>query len=57
MINHEVVVNKIEKLEGKLKQLYVLITRPQTTVDEYKTTIKNAEEILEEVKAMVQRNK
>lgn len=57
MINHEVVVNKIEKLEGKLKQLYVLITRPQTTIDEYKTTIKNAEEILEEVKAMVQRNK
>jgi hypothetical protein len=57
MINRDVTVNKIEKLEGKLKHLYVLITRHTTTIDEFKQTIKSAEETLEEIKSFVQREK
>ena len=52
MINRDVTVNKIEKLEGKLKHLYVLITRHTTTIDEFKQTIKSAEETLEEIKSL-----
>jgi hypothetical protein len=57
MINRDVTVSKIEKLEGKLKHLYVLITRHTTTIDEFKQTIKSAEETLEEIKSFVQREK
>jgi hypothetical protein len=57
MINRDVTVNKIEKLEGKLKHLYVLITRHTTTIDEFKQTLKSAEETLEEIKSFVQREK
>ena len=39
MRNPEIAMNKLEKLEGKLKTMYVMLTRPNTTADQYKQII------------------
>ena len=49
------VIQKIEKIEGKLKTLQMLTTR-QATREDFQTQIKEAEEILQDVKDAVQRD-
>ena len=50
----EYVINKIEKIEGKLKTLNILTTR-QATKQDFQTVIKETEEILQDVKDAVNR--
>ena len=55
MRNPELAVQKLEKLEGKLTSLDVLITRSSTTKEQYQNIIKEAHNIVEDLKMMVQR--
>jgi hypothetical protein len=55
MRNPEIAMNKLEKLEGKLKTMYVMLTRPGTTSDQYKQLITEAEEVIADLKTMIQR--
>ena len=55
MRNPEIAMNKLEKLEGKLKTMYVMLTRPNTTTDQYKQLITEAEEVIADLKTMIQR--
>jgi hypothetical protein len=55
MRNPEIAMNKVEKLEGKLKTMYVMLTRPGTTADQYKQLIAEAEEVIADLKTMIQR--
>jgi hypothetical protein len=56
MRNPEIAMNKLEKLEGKLKTMYVMLTRPNSSADDYKRVITESEEIIADIKTMVQRN-
>ena len=55
MRNPEIAMNKLEKLEGKLKTMYVMLTRPGTTSDQYKQMIAESEEVIADLKTMIQR--
>jgi hypothetical protein len=55
MRNPEIAMQKLEKLEGKLKTMYVMLTRPGTTADHYKQVITESEEIIADLKTMIQR--
>jgi hypothetical protein len=55
MRNPEIAMNKLEKLEGKLKTMYVMLTRPNTSVEDYKQMIAESEEIIADLKTMIQR--
>ena len=46
--------SKIEKIEGKLKTMSVLLTR-QSTAQQFQEQIASAEELLQDVKDMIQR--
>lgn len=50
----EVAISKIEKIEGKLKAMGVLLSR-QSTAEQFKEQIKSTEEILQDIKDMIQR--
>ena len=55
MRNPEIATQKLEKLEGKLKNLQILLTRPNTTADQFKHILNESEEIVDDLKMMVQR--
>ena len=55
MRNPEIAMNKLEKLEGKFKTMYVMLTRPGTTADQYKQILSESEEIVADIKTMIQR--
>jgi hypothetical protein len=55
MRNPEIAMNKLEKLEGKLKTMYVMLTRPGVTADQYKQILAESEEIIADLKTMIQR--
>jgi hypothetical protein len=55
MRNPEIAMQKLEKLEGKLKTMYVMLTRPGTTSDQYKQMIAESEEVIADLKTMIQR--
>ena len=55
MRNPEIAMQKLEKLEGKLKTMYVMLTRPGTTTDQYKQMLVESEEIIADIKTMIQR--
>ena len=55
MRNPDLAVQKLEKLSGKLTTMKVMITRPTTTTDQYHQLIADAEEVIEHLKMMVQR--
>jgi hypothetical protein len=56
MRNPDLAMTKLEKLEGKLTSMNVLITRPTTTKEQYQNIIKEAHDIISDLKMMVQRN-
>jgi len=55
MRNPDLAMQKLEKLNGKLTTMKVMITRPTTTTDQYQHLITEAEEVVEDLKMMVQR--
>jgi ribosome recycling factor len=55
MRNPDLAMQKLEKLNGKLTTMKVMITRPTTTTEQYHQLIKDAEEVIEDLKMMVQR--
>ncbi len=55
MRNPEIAMNKLEKLEGKFKTMHVMLTRPNTTADDYKKVIGECEDIINDIRTMVQR--
>lgn len=55
MRNPEIAMQKLEKLEGKFKTMHVMLTRPGTTADHYKQMISESEEIIADLKTMIQR--
>jgi hypothetical protein len=55
MRNPDLAMQKLEKLNGKLTTMKVMITRPTTTTDQYQQLIASAEEVIEDLKMMVQR--
>lgn len=55
MRNSNLAMQKLEKLEGKLTSMDVLITRPTTTKEQYQNLIKEAHDIIGDLKMMVQR--
>jgi hypothetical protein len=56
MRNPDLAMQKLEKLEGKLTSMDVLITRPTTTKEQYQNIIREAHDIIGDLKMMVQRN-
>ena len=56
MRNPEIATQKLEKLEGKLKNLQMLLTRPGVTADQFKHIIQESEEIVDDLKIMVLRD-
>jgi hypothetical protein len=55
MRNPDLAVQKLEKLEGKLTSMNVLITRSTTTKEQYQQLIADAQDIIGDLKVMVQR--
>ena len=55
MRNPDLAMQKLEKINGKLTTMKVMITRPTTTTDQYQQLIASAEEVVEDLKMMVQR--
>ena len=55
MRNPELAMQKLEKLEGKLTSMNVLITRSTTTKEQYQQLIADAQDIIGDLKVMVQR--
>jgi hypothetical protein len=55
MRNPDLAMQKLEKLNGRLTTMKVMITRPTTTTDQYQQLIASAEEVVEDLKMMVQR--
>jgi hypothetical protein len=55
MRNPDLAMQKLEKLEGKLTSMDVLITRPSTTREQYQNIIREAHDIISDLKMMVQR--
>ena len=55
MRNPDLAMQKLEKLEGKLTSMDVLITRPTTTKEQYQNIIREAHDIISDLKMMVQR--
>ena len=55
MRNPDLAVQKLEKLEGKLTSMNVLITRSTTTKEQYQQLIAEAHDIIGDLKMMVQR--
>jgi len=55
MRNPEIAMQKLEKLEGKLKTMHVMLTRPGTSADNYKHYINECEDIIGDLKTMIQR--
>jgi hypothetical protein len=55
MRNPDLAMQKLEKLNGKLTTMKVMITRPTTTTDQYHQLIAEADAIVEDLKMMVQR--
>jgi len=55
MRNPDIAMQKLEKLEGKLKTMYVMLTRPGATADQYKQILAESEEIIADLKTMIQR--
>ena len=55
MRNPDLAMQKLEKLNGKLTTMKVMITRPTTTTDQYQQLIASAKEVVEDLKMMVQR--
>ena len=55
MRNPEIAMNKFEKLEGKLKTMDVMLTRPGTSAESYKHYINECEDIIGDLKTMIQR--
>ena len=55
MRNPDIAMQKLEKLEGKLKTMYVMLTRPGVTADQYKQILAESEEIIADLKTMIQR--
>ena len=55
MRNPEIAMNKLEKLEGKFKTMHVMLTRPNTSADDYKKVIGECEDIIADLKTMIQR--
>ena len=55
MRNPDLAMSKLEKLEGKLTSMNVLITRPSTTKEQYQNIIKETHDIISDLKMMVQR--
>ena len=56
MRNPEIATQKLEKLEGKLKNLQMLLTRPNTTSEQFKYVLNESEEIVDDLKIMVLRD-
>jgi len=55
MRNPDLAMTKLEKLESKLTSMDVLITRPTTTKEQYQNIIKEAHDIISDLKMMIQR--
>jgi hypothetical protein len=55
MRNPDLAVQKLEKLNGKLTTMKVMITRPTTTKEQYQQLIADAQDIIGDLKVMVQR--
>jgi len=55
MRNPDLAVSKLEKLEGKLTSMSVLITRPTTTKEQYQQLITECQDIISDLKMMIQR--
>jgi len=55
MRNRDLVFMKIERLEGIMKTLKVMTTRPNTTVEDFHSTVNDAEGLLEDLKSMIER--
>ena len=55
MRNPEIAMQKLEKLEGKIKTMYVMLTRPGVTAYQYKQMLAESEEIIADIKTMIQR--
>jgi hypothetical protein len=54
MRNRELVTKRVEQIEGRLKTLYFMVTRG-SNVDEFTREIKNIEDILSDLKSIIER--
>ena len=55
MRNVDLITEKIEKIEGKLKTLIMMTTRPNFTAKDFQNTVNENEGMLSQVKSMIQR--
>lgn len=56
MRNQELVDKRFMQIEGKLKNLKFLLTRPETKSSEFKKTIEDTEELVNDLKSILERD-
>jgi len=56
MRNQELVDKRFMQIEGKLKNLKFLLTRPETKSSEFKKTIEGTEELVNDLKSILERD-
>jgi hypothetical protein len=55
MRNKELVNRKLEQLDGQMQVIKVMATRPTTTVEDIHNSVTKCENLISEVKSMVDR--
>lgn len=56
MKNQELIDRRFMQLEAKLKTMNLLLSRPGSTSKQFKDEIKDAEEVIEDLKAIIERD-
>ena len=55
MRNKELVNRKLEQIDGQLQVIKVMVTRPTTTIQDIHDNVKTCEELIYQVKDMIDR--
>lgn len=56
MKNQELIDRRFMQLEAKLKTMNLLLSRPGSTSKQFKDEINGAEEVIEDLKAIIERD-
>ena len=56
MKNQELIDRRFMKLEAKLKTMNLLLSRPGSTSKQFKDEINSAEEVIEDLKSIIERD-
>jgi DNA-binding FrmR family transcriptional regulator len=55
MRNRDVALTKLDRIEGKLKTIDVMLSRPNTTGNDIREMLSNIQENVDDVRSMIER--